>query len=536
MHDLSGDSAIDREDDHQREFLVEMEGITKAFPGTKALEDISWRLRPGEIHALIGENGAGKSTLIKILGGIYRADQGEIRINGRTVDIKQPKEARQLGIGVVFQEFNLIPDLSVAQNLFLSIEKSWAGLFLKRRDMIRASQRVLDKIGLRIDANRKVSAFSVAEQQLLEIAKALLTDSRILILDEPTAVLATREVENLFRIMREFKDQGRALAFVSHRLDEVLKIADQITVLKDGRNAGALPNKNVDNNDLISLMVGKEFEEIFIKEEKTTKDEVLLKVENLSVGDKVRDVSFSIRSGEIVALGGLEGHGQQIIIEALFGLHRHQGHVSLDERPIRLTGPKEALRKGIMMITDDRKGEGLALDLSVLHNLEVLNYNRFSNRAGVIRPAKEKALAAEVISRLAIKTPYMSQMVKYLSGGNQQKVMIGRISYLPRVRLLLFKELTRGVDVGAKIEIYNLLHDMVKGAAGDSRIGVLFYSSDMLEILGLSDRIIGIYDGRVTAVLNNKDLNEEKLMGEIIKGAGRTEGDDAIAEPAAEVL
>jgi ribose transport system ATP-binding protein len=355
-------------------------------------------------------------------------------------------------------------------------------------------------------------------------------------LDEPTAVLATREVENLFRIMREFRDQGRALAFVSHRLDEVLKIADQITVLKDGRNAGALPNKNVDNNDLISLMVGKEFEEIFIKEEKTTKDEVLLKVENLSVGDKVRDVSFSIRSGEIVALGGLEGHGQQTILEALFGLHRYRGHVSLEEKPIRLTGPREAIRKGIMMITDDRKGEGLALDLSVLHNLEVLNYNRFSNKAGVINPAKEKALAAEVISRLAIKTPYMSQMVKYLSGGNQQKVMIGRISYLPRVRLLLFKELTRGVDVGAKIEIYNLLHDMVKGAAGDSGIGILFYSSDMLEILGLSDRIIGIYDGRVTAVLKNKDLNEEKLMGEIIKGAGWTEGDDAMAEPAAEVL
>lgn len=522
-------------DDQPPEFLVEMEGITKAFPGTKALENISWRLRPGEIHALIGENGAGKSTLIKILGGIYRADQGEIKINGRTVDIKQPKEARQLGIGVVFQEFNLIPDLSVAQNLFLSMEKNWVGLFLKRRDMIRASQRVLDKIGLKIDPNRNVSAFSVAEQQLLEIAKALLTDAQILILDEPTAVLAAQEVENLFRIMREFKEQGRALAFVSHRLDEVMKIADHITVLKDGHNAGMLPNENIGHNDLISLMVGKEFKDIFVKDEEANSGDVLVKVENLSVGSKVRDVSFSIRAGEIVALGGLEGHGQQIILEALFGLHRYQGRVSLDAMPIRLSSPREALRQGIMMITDDRKGEGLALDLSVLHNLEVLNYGRFSNRVGVIKPAKEKAMAADVISRLAIKTPYMGQMVKFLSGGNQQKVMIGRISYLPRIRLLLFKELTRGVDVGAKIEIYNLLYEMVKGMAIDSKVGVLFYSSDMLEILGLSDRIIGIYDGQVTAVLNNKDLNEEKLMGEIIKGAGRAGRGRTAVEPAAEV-
>ena len=535
MHKPSDVISVDPKDDCRSEFLVEMEGITKAFPGTKALENIAWRLRPGEIHALIGENGAGKSTLIKILGGICRADEGKIRINGRTVDIRQPKEARQLGIGVVFQEFNLIPDLSVSQNLFLSMEKSWAGLFLKRRDMVRASERVLDKIGLRIDPNRKVSAFSVAEQQLLEIAKALLTDSRILILDEPTAVLASQEVENLFRIMRELKEQGRALAFVSHRLDEVIKIADHITVLKDGHNAGSIPNENIGKNNLISLMVGKEFKDIFIRDKETTTGEVLLRVENLSVGNKVRDVSFSIRAGEIVALGGLEGHGQQTILEALFGLHHHQGQVSLTDKPIRLSGPREALQQGIMMITDDRKVEGLALDLSVLHNLEVLNYDRFTNRVGVIKSAKEKALAAEVISRLAIKTPYMNQTVKFLSGGNQQKVMIGRIFYLPRIRLLLFKELTRGVDVGAKIEIYNLLHEMVKGTSIDSKIGVLFYSSDMLEILGLSDRIIGIYDGRVTAVLDNKDLNEEKLMGEIMKGTGRTGGDHTAAKPATKV-
>jgi len=514
-------------------FVVEMEGISKEFPGTKALDGVSFRLRPGEIHALIGENGAGKSTLIKILGGIYRADQGRIRINGQAVDIRDPQTARRLGIGVVFQEFNLIPELSVVENLFLSLEKTRAGLFLRRREMIRAAAAVLEKVGLDIDPTRKVSAFSVAEQQLMEIAKAILTEARILILDEPTAVLAAPEVANLFRIMREFKAQGRALAFVSHRLDEVLEISDQVTVLKDGANAGSLPNENVSRNDLIRLMVGQEFKDIFFQGEKKTAGGVLLRVSNLWVGDKIRDVSFNVRAGEIVALGGLEGHGQQTVLEALFGLHRHRGQVELEGRPVRLSSPREALKQGIMMVTDDRKGEGLALDLSVLHNLGLLNHGRFTGWGGVINSSREKALAGGVIDRLGIKTPSLGQQVKFLSGGNQQKILVGRITYLPRVRLLLFKELTRGVDVGAKIEIYNQLHDMVKDLAAEARIGILFYSSDMLEILGLSDRIVGLYDGRVTAVLENKGLSEEKLMSEIIQGAGKAGGGTGAAGEAA---
>ena len=502
-------------------FLVEMEGISKEFPGTKALDGVSFNLRPGEIHSLIGENGAGKSTLIKILGGIHRADQGRIRIDGQKVEVRDPQTARNLGIGVVFQEFNLIPELSVAENLFLSMERTRAGLFLKKREMIRASAGVLEKVGLRIDPTRKVSAFSVAEQQLMEIAKAILTEARVLILDEPTAVLATQEVANLFKIMREFKARGRALAFVSHRLDEVLEISDRVTVLKDGVNAGSLPNEKVGRDDLIRLMVGQEFKDVFVREEEPAGGEVLLEVENLSVGDRIRDISFQVRAGEIVALGGLEGHGQQTVLEALFGLHRLRGRVELEGRPIRLSSPREALKQGIMMVTDDRKAEGLALELSVLHNLGLLNHGRFTEWGGVISSAREKALAGEVIDRLGIRTPSLSQRVKYLSGGNQQKILVGRITYLPKVRLLLFKELTRGVDVGAKIEIYNLLHDMVRDLAQEARLGILFYSSDMLEILGLSDRIIGLYDGRVTAVLENQGLSEEKLMGEIIKGAGK---------------
>ena len=503
------------DDDH----FVEMHHITKLFPGTLALDDVNFQLGKGEIHALIGENGAGKSTLIKILTGIYEADSGEIFLDKQRTIIKNPKMARQSGISVVFQEFNLIPNLTVVENLFLSMEKITGRYFLKRKEMYRESKSVLEKVNLGIDPLRKVSSLSVAEQQLVEIAKALLTKAQILILDEPTAVLSTQEVINLFQIMHEFKNEGKSIIFVSHRLDEILEISDYITVLKDGKNVDTVKNDNIEKSRLISLMVGKEFKDIFIQSERTPRDEVLLDVRGLSVKNKIFDVSFQVKAGEIVALGGLEGHGQRTILEALFGLHKYEGNVLLRGRELRINTPGDSLKQGIMMITDDRKGEGLCLDLSVLYNMEILGYHKFCSKLGIIQRSAELKLASKSVEEHGIKTPSVSQNVKFLSGGNQQKILISRIDYLPKVNLLLFKELTRGIDVGAKIEIYRLLHQMACEIVENTQMGILFYSSDFFEVLGLSDRIIGIYDGRITTVLENKDLNEEKLMSEIIKGS-----------------
>jgi ABC-type sugar transport system ATPase subunit len=316
--------------------------------------------------------------------------------------------------------------------------------------------------------------------------------------------------------MREFKNEGKSIIFVSHRLDEIIEIADTITILKDGCNVDTLANQRVEKNHLISLMVGKEFKDIFIQRDWEATEEILLEVNNLNVKNKIFDVNFKIRMGEIVALGGLEGHGQRTILETLFGLHHYEGDFLLKGQTLNLRSPKDSLDQGIMMITDDRKGEGICLDLSVLYNLELLGFSNFCSNLGIIRNTMEKKLAQDTVSRLGIKTPSLLQKVKYLSGGNQQKILVGRINYLPKVNLLLFKELTRGIDVGAKIEIYQLLHEMAHDLTTKAKISILFYSSDLLEVLGLSDRIIGVYDGRITAVLENKGLNEELLMNQII--------------------
>jgi len=494
-------------------YVLKMEHITKRFPGTMALDDVNFYLKRREIHALVGENGAGKSTLIKVLGGIYKPDTGEITLNGGKVNMEDPKMARNLGISIVFQEFNLIPDLTVVENLFLSMEKVAGKYFLKRKKMYSDSEQVLKKVGLDVDPEMKVSELAVAEQQLVEIAKALLAEARILILDEPTAVLSKEEVKRLFQIMRDLKNEDKSLIFVSHRLDEILEIADVITVLKDGKNVKTLANEGVKKDDLIRLMVGKDFKNTFVQKKEKPRDEVLMEVQNLNVENKVVDVSFEIKVGEIVALGGLEGHGQKTIIEALFGLHRYDGSILLRGKPVRINSPKHALKQGIIMITDDRKEEGLCLDLSVLYNLETLGFDRFSTRIGIIKSSLEEYLAWDIVRDMKIRTPSLFQKVKFLSGGNQQRVLVGRINFLPQVNVLLFKELTRGIDVGAKIQLYHYFH----GIARKRGLGILFYSSDLLEVLGLADRIIGIYDGRITTVIENKDLNEEKLMSKILQ-------------------
>lgn len=500
---------------HNNEYVLEMNHITKKFLGTIALNNVHFYAREGEIHALVGENGAGKTTLIKVLGGIYQADNGEIILNNRKVNIKDPKTARDFGISIVFQEFNLVPNLTVAENLFLCIEKVEGKYFLKRKEMSHKSKEVLGKVGLSIDPLRKVSGLSVAQQQLVQIAKALLTETQILILDEPTAVLSRQEVDNLFRLMQEFKNEQKSIIFVSHRIDEILEIADNITVLKDGKNVDTLINKDVEKNELISLMVGKGYEDIFIQKKGKTGDEVLLEVQGLNVENRVFNISFQVKVGEIVALGGLEEHGQRIILETLFGLHRYEGSVLLRGKSPKIHSPRDALNQGIVMITDDRKGEGVCLDLSVLYNMEILGFEKFSTKLGIIKRSLEEHLAEGVIKNMRIRTPSIFQKVKFLSGGNQQRVLVSRINFLPKVNLLLFKELTRGIDVGAKVELYHLLHKMAK----EMELGILFYSSDLLEVLGLSDRIIGVYDGRITTVLENIGLNEEKLMSEIIQGS-----------------
>jgi rhamnose transport system ATP-binding protein len=495
---------------------VELRGISKRFGATAALTDVSMNLRAGEIHALVGENGAGKSTLVKILAGVHAPDAGTILLDGVETQIADPTAARAHRVAVVHQEPRLFPDLSVAENVFLANPPTGRLGEISWREMRRAAAALFTQLDVRLDVGAPVRGLSMADQQLIEIAKALSLDARVLILDEPTASLSTHEVERLFTIVRRTRDRGVAVLFVSHRLDEVFRLSDRATVFRDGRHVITAATRDLTTADLVRHMVGRAVT-LFPKGEAAI-GEVLLEVRGLTRAGEFRDVSFTVRAGEILGLAGLVGAGRTEIARVLFGISRPSGgEVRLDGRPVHLATPSAALRAGIAYVPEDRHLDGLVLDFSIADNITLPILPRLFPRL-FVRRSTERSLAKGYTDQLQVRMTGVDQLVQALSGGNQQKVVIAKwLATKPRV--LILDEPTRGVDIGAKVEVHRIMSDLAA-----SGLGIILISSELPEILAMSDRILVLHEGRITAEIARADATEERVM---FAATGQLESSDA---------
>jgi ribose transport system ATP-binding protein len=488
------------------EFLLEMNEIGKSFPGVKVLDNVRLDLKAGEVLALMGENGAGKSTLMKILGGIYTRDHGTIKVKGVPQETMSTDIAAKLGIAIIHQELNLIPHLSVMENIFLGREYTYGktGLVNWRR-MRSEAKRWLEQLAIDLEPDALVGDLSVGQQQMIEIAKALSMQADILVLDEPTAALTNREIDALFEVIASLKQKGVGMIYISHRMEEIFQISDRITVLRDGQYVGTVETAQTSLDELVKMMVGREITDRFPKVEVTPGAE-RLRVENLSVRGKLRDLSFSVRSGEIVGVAGLMGAGRTEMAKALFGVERlESGRIFIDGEQVVISRPIDAIRAGIALVTEDRKEEGLILPLSVRENLALPNLEKVS-AMGVLKPKDEQALSDSLIKQLLIKTAGGEQVVGSLSGGNQQKVVIGKwLATQPK--LLILDEPTRGVDIGAKKEIYDIMNRLAQEG-----VAILMISSELPEVLGMSDRILVMHEGRLTGEFTREEATQEAIM------------------------
>jgi ABC-type sugar transport system ATPase subunit len=477
--------------------LLEMRGIEKSFPGVRALRGVDLDLHAGEVVALLGENGAGKSTLIKVLAGAHRPDAGVIRIAGREVAIADPLQARRLGVAVIYQEFTLVPTLTAAENIFLGQEPARAGWIRRGEEQQRARQ-LFERVGVAVDPAALCRDLSIAQQQVVEVARALSLDARILVMDEPSATLTPQEVEHLFVIIHDLKRRGIGILYISHRLEEVFTIADRVVVLRDGECVGSRPIGQTNRDDLIRMMVGRRLEEEFPRRHVAI-GEPRLVVRDLTRGTKVRGVSFAIRRGEVLGLTGLVGAGRTETARLIYGADAADaGTIELDGRGLRIRRPRDAIRAGICLLTEDRKGQGLVLNQSVRENFALPNLKQFA-WLGFIDQRAERAALEGHIAALRIRLADAEQPARTLSGGNQQKVVLAK--WLQRnCDVLLFDEPTRGIDVGAKVEIYHLINDLA--AAGKA---ILLISSELPEVLGMSDRILVMHEGRLTGEITDVD-------------------------------
>ncbi len=487
-----------------------MRGVSKTFPGVKALQNVGLTLGRGEVLALLGENGAGKSTLMKVLGGAHRPDQGGIVIAGKPVEIHSPHDSQDAGIAIIYQEFNLVPGLTAADNIFLGQEKTTAG-FIRRGEERRKAAELFKRLEIDINPDELCRNLTVAQQQIVEIAKALSQDARILVMDEPSAVLTTREVERLYAVIRELKGQGISIVYISHRLDEIFEVCDRVSVLRDGQNVGEKPVADVTRKSLIEMMVGRE-----LKDEFPARDSQIgkprLEVEGLNRGKAVQDVSFAVREGEILGLTGLVGAGRTETVRLIFGADkRESGNVFLDGKPLRIKSPSDAIKARIGLLTEDRKLQGLVLPHSVRDNFALPNLD-WLTRLGFVKRKEERDSFGGYVDSLKIKIPHQEQAAKNLSGGNQQKVVLAK--WLARnCEVLIFDEPTRGIDVGAKYEIYCLMNELA--AKGKS---IIMISSELPEILGMSDRILVMHEGRVTGEIDDvKNATQEQIMDLAVK-------------------
>ena len=488
------------------EHVLEMRNVTKRFPGVTALDAVRLEVRPGEVHALVGENGAGKSTLMKILAGAQPMDEGEILLDGAPVRIRTPHDAQALGVSMIHQEFNLVPRLSVAENIFLGRLPSRG---LPRRvdwRRVRAgAAAVLARIGADIDPRRPVGELSIAQRQMVEIAKALTVNARILVMDEPSATLTDHELRALFRLIRELRRQDIAVIYISHRLEELFEIADRVTVMRDGAWVGTHDLCDLTREDIIQKMVGRELASEYPVRARPRGPE-RLRVEGLSRPGAFQDVSFPLHAGEILGLTGLVGAGRTEVARAVFGADRADaGAVFLDGAPVRIRSPRDAVRLGIALLTEDRKGQGLVLNMSVRENVTLSNLGALGP-GPLLLPGRERAPAERLSRELQVKTPSIEQAARFLSGGNQQKVVLAKWLFTG-ARVLIFDEPTRGVDVGAKAEIYRLIDRLAADGAA-----VLVISSELPEILGVCDRILVMHEGRLRGELPRKGTTQEDIM------------------------
>ena len=484
-------------------YRVRMEGIKKSFGGVKALSGVSLAVRPGEIHALVGENGAGKSTLMKILSGAYQKDEGTIEIDGVPVEIGSPRRGKELGVGIIYQEFELAGDLTVAENIFL--DRLSSGKLIDWKRLYEKAEAVLHSLNFDINVKSRVQDLSVAYQQVVEIAKVLSQNAKILILDEPTAVLSPKETAALFETLNKLRSEGVSVIYISHRMEEIFQIADSITIMRDGEVTGTGRRDQMEMNQVIELMIGRKLSTMFPPRAVEMGEEIL-RVEELE-GEAFRRISFSVRRGEVLGISGLVGSGRSEIVRAIFGADRKKsGKVYLNGQEVTIHSPKDAVKLGIGLIPENRKEQGLVLDFAIKHNITMPNIRSVRGFLGVIRQGQENRLAQSLVEKLTVKTDSIDAAVHQLSGGNQQKVVLAKW-FNTDSQVIIFDEPTRGVDVGAKIEIYNLINEFAK-----RNLGVIIISSELNEIIGMCDRTIVIDNGEKKGELKKEELSELNIM------------------------
>lgn len=488
------------------EYTLELNGITKVFPGVRALDNVYFKLKPGEIHALMGENGAGKSTFIKVITGVYEADEGEMLLNGKNVKLKNPNEAKQLGIAAIYQHVTCYPDLSVTENIFMGHEKIASGSKrLLWKDMHREAERLLRELGASFSPKTQMGALSVAEQQIVEIAKALSVNAKIIIMDEPTAALTTRESEELYRIAEQLRDAGAAIIFISHRFEDMYRLASKVTVFRDSKYIGTWRVNEISNKELIVAMVGREITQLFPQKSASIGEEVL-RIEGLGRTGYFTEISFSLRRGEVLGLTGLVGSGRTEVCDSLFGIQSYdRGKIYLKGKEIKNNNPSQSMLNGIGYLPEDRQKQGLILEWGIGDNITLPSLDKISLK-GITNKSKEKEVAKRLAERVGVKAKSIFDLASSLSGGNQQKVVFAKL-LTADLDVIILDEPTKGVDVGAKYAIYEIINELA--AQG---YGIIIVSSEMPEIIGMCDRVEVMREGRITATLSRSNLTQEAIL------------------------
>ena len=497
------------------EYILELNGITKTFPGVRALDKVNFKLKAGEIHALMGENGAGKSTFIKVITGVYTPDEGEILLNGKEVVMKNPSNAQAMGIAAIYQHGSVYPDLTVTENIFLGHEKveKWTKRILWN-EMNRDAKKLLDELGAKFEPKTKMGALSVAQQQLVEIAKALSSNAKIIIMDEPTAALSNRESEELYKITEKLRDDGAAIIFISHRFEDMYRLASRVTVLRDSNYIGTWKIDEITNENLIIAMVGREISQLFPKKQVKIGEEYL-GVEGFSKIGYFADVSFSVHKGEILGITGLVGAGRSEVCQTIFGIMQpDSGALYLEGKEIKVNNPLDAINFGIGYLPEDRQRQGLVLNWGIGENITLPIIDKFSKASG-LQVKEERAFARQLAEKVDVKANSIFTLGSQLSGGNQQKVVVAKM-LAADLKIIILDEPTKGVDVGAKAAMYEIMIDLAsKGYA------IIMISSEMPEILGMCDRIVVMRDGRITKTFHKKDATQEKILEAAMSTAGK---------------
>ena len=486
--------------------ILEMRGITKRFPGVLALDHVDLTVYPGQVLALVGENGAGKSTLMKVLSGVHQMDEGEILMEGKSVKIENPLASQLMGISIIYQELSVLDNMNIAENIFLGREKRNGKVFVDKKTMHAEARKLLDEVGLDMDTRTMAGELSTAQKQMIEVAKALSFNSKIIIMDEPTSSLTETETEILFGIIRKLREKGVAIVFISHKLAEIFAITDEVAILRDGVSAGRMVTGDCSENDIIKAMVGREVDDLYPKQTAAIGD-VVLEVKNLSTKGFLKDINFQLRAGEILGFAGLVGAGRSEVMRAVFGIDpKESGEVYIKGKKVDIKTPRDAMLQGMGFVPEDRKLQGLVLGMSVGKNTTLAALKAVANKAGFINHKQEKDMADKFVKALEVKTPSNDQLVKNLSGGNQQKVVIAKwLANNPDI--LILDEPTRGIDVGAKKEIHQLMSDLA-----NQGVAIIMISSELPEVLGMSDRVVVMHEGRIKGELDRTEADQVSIM------------------------